>query len=162
MLNIEGGQTHMDKHPAVLYKTLVVGVMILFIGMGIQPAIAVDVSASISDDEDDCDICPSIEEIVNNKDVEKYQEILDKITTIQERNMEINPDKPWEPKMVICTVLLLSLAPLILSFMLIDKIFQEYDGSILANLLVLLSIIPTIILGALWQIDFSLIYLICS
>jgi hypothetical protein len=31
----------MDKHPVVLYKTLVVGVIILFIGVGVQPVFAV-------------------------------------------------------------------------------------------------------------------------
>ena len=31
----------MDKHPALLYKTLVVGVIVLFIGIGIQPAFAI-------------------------------------------------------------------------------------------------------------------------
>jgi parallel beta-helix repeat protein len=32
----------MDRNPAVLYKTLVVGVIILFIGLGVQPTIAID------------------------------------------------------------------------------------------------------------------------
>ena len=31
----------MDKHPAVLYKTLVVGVILLFLGIVIQPAIVI-------------------------------------------------------------------------------------------------------------------------
>jgi hypothetical protein len=32
----------MDKKPAVFYKTLVVGVIVLFIGIGVQPAFAND------------------------------------------------------------------------------------------------------------------------
>jgi len=32
----------MDKHPALLYKTLVVGVIILFCGISVQPCIAID------------------------------------------------------------------------------------------------------------------------
>ena len=30
----------MDRNPAVLYKGLVVGVIVLFIGLGVQPAFA--------------------------------------------------------------------------------------------------------------------------
>ena len=42
--NFEGGQTIMDKHPAVLYKTLVVGVIVLFVGVSIVPAITANIS----------------------------------------------------------------------------------------------------------------------
>lgn len=31
----------MDKHPAIMYKVLVVGVIVLFIGIGVQPSVAV-------------------------------------------------------------------------------------------------------------------------
>jgi len=48
--NFEGGQTIMDRNPAVLYKTLVVGLIVLFIGIGMQPAIA-DVSFESDDSE---------------------------------------------------------------------------------------------------------------
>jgi hypothetical protein len=40
MIIIEGGQENMGRNPAWLYKSLVVGVIVLFIGVGIQPAIA--------------------------------------------------------------------------------------------------------------------------
>ena len=48
----------MDKTP--VYRFLVVGVIVLFVGMGVQPAFAVDVSTSISDNEEECDVCPSV------------------------------------------------------------------------------------------------------
>ena len=44
----------MNKNP-VLYKSLVVGVIILFVGVGIQPAFAV--SPDTSESEDDCNLC---------------------------------------------------------------------------------------------------------
>jgi len=46
---------------SVIYKYLVVGVIVLFIGVGIQPAIANNVSISkASKSEEDCDICPKV------------------------------------------------------------------------------------------------------
>jgi hypothetical protein len=50
----------MEGKSAVLYKFLVVGVIVLFIGVGLQPGIAIDVSKSISDSEDDCNLCPRV------------------------------------------------------------------------------------------------------
>jgi hypothetical protein len=42
----------------ILYKYLVIGVIVLFIGVGIQPAFAKNVSIrKISDKEDDCSLC---------------------------------------------------------------------------------------------------------
>ena len=43
----------------ILYKSLVVGIVILFVGMWIQPVIAV--TPDTVDNEDDCDLCPSID-----------------------------------------------------------------------------------------------------
>jgi hypothetical protein len=45
----------MNKKP-VLYKTLIIGVIILFVGVGVQPAFAVDVS----NNEDECNLCPKV------------------------------------------------------------------------------------------------------
>ena len=48
----------MSKKP-VLYKYLVVGVIVLFIGVGIQPAFADNISLiKTSDSEEDCNLCP--------------------------------------------------------------------------------------------------------
>jgi hypothetical protein len=38
----------MNRKPAILYKTLVVGVIVLFVGIGVQSVIAVNVSTSFS------------------------------------------------------------------------------------------------------------------
>jgi hypothetical protein len=74
----------------IICKGLSFAVIILFFSVGIQPAIAVDLTSSISDDEDDCKICPSVEELVDSKDIEKYKEILDKIKSLKEENEELN------------------------------------------------------------------------
>jgi hypothetical protein len=91
----------MSKNP-VLYKTLVVGVIILFIGIGIQPAIAVTPNTS---DSNDCDICPSIEDLIDRKDVKKYQELLDKINSLKEENDGLNSDTILDYP-IICFILL--------------------------------------------------------
>ena len=55
MIIIEG-EENMSRNP-VLYNSLVVGVIVLFIGIGIQPAFAVTTDVS---DSDVCDICPKV------------------------------------------------------------------------------------------------------
>ena len=46
----------MDRNPAWLYKTLVVGVIVLFIGLGIKPAFAVDTDIESAYKSIDCSI----------------------------------------------------------------------------------------------------------
>jgi len=67
----------MNKMRDLLSKTLVVGIIVLFIGVGIQPAFAV--TPDISDSEDDCNLCAKkvskqhIDRIINLIDrIEKY------------------------------------------------------------------------------------------
>jgi hypothetical protein len=94
------------KGKPVMYKFLVVGVIVLFIGIGIQPAFAIELEQPFNDD---CEICPKkvskqhlilLEILLNkmekydnqlsvlsklNPEVEeKYQEILERITTLQD------------------------------------------------------------------------------
>jgi len=45
----------MEGKSALLYKTLVLGVIVLFVGMGVQPAFAV--TQDTSNGEDDCNLC---------------------------------------------------------------------------------------------------------
>jgi hypothetical protein len=45
----------MEGKSALLYKALVVGVIVLFVGMGVQPAFAV--TQDTSNGEDDCNLC---------------------------------------------------------------------------------------------------------
>jgi len=72
----------------MLYKTLVIGVIVLFVGITFQPAVAVDVSKSVSDNEEECNLCPSFEDVVDSEDVEKYKEIYERISTPEDMNME--------------------------------------------------------------------------
>jgi hypothetical protein len=109
----------MVKTP-VLYKSLVVGVIVLFIGVGVQPAFALNESASISDDEDDCNLCPKVskQHIVRIKDLidrldtlntklskvsklnpeieENYQEISDRISTLTEMKEKYLSNDEWD------------------------------------------------------------------
>ena len=84
----------MDRNPDLLYKTLVVGVIVLFIGVGIQPAFADVSNISKSESNENCDICPSIEDLVDNEDVKKYQKLLDKINSLKEEDEELNSNTP--------------------------------------------------------------------
>jgi hypothetical protein len=70
----------------MLYKTLVIGVMVIFIGIGVQPAFAV--TRDTTDSEDDCDLCPSIEDVVDSKEIEKYKEMSETISTLKDLKMD--------------------------------------------------------------------------
>ncbi|UCF49034.1 MAG: hypothetical protein JSU91_04610 [Thermoplasmatales archaeon] len=83
----------MDRNPAMLYKTLVVGVIVIFIGVGIQPAVAELSNISKSDSKDDCNLCPKkiskshiilIESLLNR--LEKYD---NKLSILFKNNPEI-------------------------------------------------------------------------
>ena len=102
----------------------VVGITILFLGISINPAVAVN--PINSDNEEDCSICPKISslhlvrlksfidrlEINDNKlsviskyhpkVKEKYQELSDRIRTLKEMNKEIKPEHPYP---IICSIL---------------------------------------------------------
>jgi len=91
-------------------KLLAVGVIVLFLGLAFQPTFAINLSKSISDDECECDICPKVSKqyfvrlksLINiidrynnplsvlsklNPEVdEKYQELSESISTLQDLN----------------------------------------------------------------------------
>jgi len=93
---------------------LVIGIMFLFVGIAFQPAIAF--TPNSFDSEDDCDICPKVnnqqitilksfiyrlERQINKLSVlyeqnpiikRKYQEISNEIATLKEMNVESNLD----------------------------------------------------------------------
>ena len=60
------------KGKPVLCKSLVVGVIILFVGIGIQPAFAV--TSNSTGNKDDCNLCPKI----NKQQIDKLITRLDK------------------------------------------------------------------------------------
>ena len=108
---------------------LVMVVILLFMGVAVQPAIAVNPIST--DNEEDCSICPKVSkqhlvrlrslinrvETLNNKlsvlsklypeVAEKYQELSDRITTIKEMNQDLNPN--WEYP-IICAILIILLS----------------------------------------------------
>ena len=105
---------------------LVVGVILLFIGISIQPVVAVNPISS--DNEEDCNICPKISKL---QVLEKYQKLFDKITTFTEMNKEVKPDYPYP---IICNILSLYVEfqfAKITAFKSITEILPDILGSIL-------------------------------
>ena len=82
----------MSKQRDLFYKTLVIGVIVLFIGLGIQPAFAVTLDTF--DFEDDCEICPKLskQHIVRIKSLldrlEKYDNELSVLSKLNPENEE--------------------------------------------------------------------------
>jgi hypothetical protein len=127
---------NMNRKHNVFYKTLVIGVIVLFIGIGIQPAIANNVSITkASESEDDCDICPTItnrnlarvksmvNKIENNdnslsllskqcpKIAVKYQEISNKIIN---SNKDLEHNIPLVSSLTICDIIALFMFPILM------------------------------------------------
>ena len=72
----------MDKKPIVLYKTLVVGIILLFIGVAVQPSVATVKPEEIEDEPKDY-LFQTLIDIANNPDVnnilEQYEDDLLKV-----------------------------------------------------------------------------------
>ena len=65
----------MDRNPALLYKTVVVGVILLFLGIGIQPAIAiVELKEEIIDVKPKDFLFQTIIDLINNPDINNLLE----------------------------------------------------------------------------------------
>ena len=110
----------------ILGKGLVVSVILLFIGVAVQPSIAINPVSS--DNEEDCDICPKVsnlhivrlKSLINrfekydnllsvlskhNPEFEKkYQVLSNRLSTLKELNKEI---KSYYPYPIICNILLI-------------------------------------------------------
>lgn len=85
---------------------LAIGITILFLGVGIQPAIAKDVSLSKpSDNGDDCDICPSINKINNLVDKKEYKKLANMIDKYFEMYSNSKLDTPKGNFRPICGIL---------------------------------------------------------
>ena len=101
----------MEKKPRLFYKMLVFGVIVLFIGIGIQPAFAV--TPDKSDNDDDCKLCPKVSNLhfVRLKNllnrVEKYDNILSVLSkhNSKEINKELKPNKPLNDYPITCNIL---------------------------------------------------------
>ena len=123
----------------MFYKTLIVGVIVLFIGVGIQPAFAV--TPNDSDSEDDCNLCPKVSNLhlVRLKNLlnrlekydnilsalskhypefeERYQELSDRLTAFIEMDMEYVSELSWNFP-VLCWLLYPLIIPLLMLLML--------------------------------------------
>jgi hypothetical protein len=128
-------------------NALVVGVILLFVGVAVQPSIAVNPISS--DNEEDCNICPKVSKthlvrlksLINRvetldkklsvvskhnpESTEKYQEISDRITTIKEMSKELITD--WK-------------YPIICSFLIISILFRIVKANFYLSLIELLLI----------------------
>ncbi len=117
-------------------KGLVVGIIVLFIGVGFQPAFANEVSITnkTSDVEEDCNCNPvsnlhliRLERMLNRLEIhtkilsifskynpefkEKYQEISNRISTLKETNNELKlGSSDWDYP-IICEILLIIITP---------------------------------------------------
>lgn len=110
-------------------KILVLGIIVLFIGVGIQPAIANNVSiTTASDSEEDCNLCPKVstsrfvrlKSLLNRLDtfgnrlsviskqnsiVEgKYQELIRRIIIFKEINLVLNQVKSPILSRILCGI----------------------------------------------------------
>jgi len=121
----------------IICKTLAVAVIILFFGLAIQPSVADAID--IIESEEQCDICPSVKDLVDSEEIEKYQELLDKINSYKERNKELDTDRGNQ---IICDILDILLLPMDILFELIYLLQDFYFISLFLASLVLIGIIP--------------------
>ena len=143
----------------MLSKGLAVGVILLFIGISIQPAIAVN-PISI-DSEEDCDICPSVSkkhmiglkslinrgETLNNKlsvvskhsseVTDKYQELSDRIITLKEMNKIFNSNNLFNffSGCLILTIIIGLYSVVFFSPLLLVPIFERTGLSFMSDLM---------------------------
>jgi len=135
---------------------LAVGVILLFIGVTVQPAIAVNPISS--DNEENCNICPKISKL---QLVEKYQELSDSITTFTEMNKKINPVTTREDNQTICKILWIVLGVFVGPLIILDKILTSFEGTKLWNILepifylfiTLLTVLSDIITDKIYKFD---------
>ena len=146
----------MVKTSSMVYKSLVVGVIVLFIGVGIQPAFAV--TPDTSDSDEDCNICPKVsnlrlvllERLVNRFETlisklsvvsklnpvidEKYKELSDAITTFKEMNKELQFERPLIIRRILCGIaLIICIVVVIIStFILVQPWFEEFWDKVIA------------------------------
>ena len=124
----------MEGKSAMLYKTLVVGVIVLFVGVGVQPAFAV--SQDVDDSEDYCELCPSFEKLIKNRDVEinpdyldiinSLKEMNDRITRLKELNNNFDFNFQWHYPFI-CTILLIIQIPVMI---MLAPLWYLYDNCV--------------------------------
>ena len=146
----------MIKTSNTIYKTLVFAIILLFIGVGIQPAIAI--TPKPSDIEDNCDLCPFINNKYNPKVEEKNQELSDKLAIIKEMNKKIDSFTPREDNQTICRILWIVLGVFVGPMIILDKILTSFEGSVLWNLLEPIFYLSITVLTYLSDVILNMIY----
>jgi hypothetical protein len=123
----------MVKTP-VLYKSLVVGVIVLFIGVGIQPAFAVTPDTS---DSDDCDICPAVSivsELVDEEDNQKLSDMINEFVDVYSNVKPKTLDDRIKPICVILLILFTINIPVWMTTILLYLFFNSLPFNILLSL----------------------------
>jgi hypothetical protein len=153
---------------------LVVAVVLLFVGISIKPAIAVNPIST--DTENDCSICPKVSKLqlvrlkslieklkINDNKLsvmskhhpqvaKRYQEVSDGITTLTDMNKELKPDRDY-PR--ICDIILILALPFIILWdEILSPIWEKIDeNSLIGRLMypfLLLLMVGGLSLGALF------------
>ena len=158
-------------------KALVIGVILLFLGVGFQPALANEISTNIvSDIEEDCLDCQPINrvellriklllirlEVFTNIVLSRFghipeieescQKISNRVTTFREMINELKHDLPWDENPIICTILASIIFPIWIVGGYFAILYEILEGK------PILQIIPYIITDFLDDILFSLGY----
>ena len=97
---------------------------LLFLGVGIQPAVA-KVEPK-TPNNDDCDICPSIEDLVDSKDVEKYKVLSDMNNEFSETFRNIRSIMLTKEIKPICAILFLILLQYEIRWTILFKILSLF------------------------------------
>jgi hypothetical protein len=163
----------MKRKQRVLYKFLIVGVIVIFIGVGVQPAVAVDVKNYISKNEKECDICPKVskshivlvDSLLNRMEKydtqlselskyypefeEKYKKLSDIISTLPDVENEDLKSTDWEFP-IICGILSVILET-IFSF-----VYHVYNNNFLKPIFIGIAIILQLFAMPLWIVGMSI------
>jgi len=145
----------------ILYKSLVIGIVVLFIGVGIQPAFANNVSISKkSDKENDCNLCAKKVNRLNyyNNQLsllyrqhpefkEKYKNLKEKILNYQVLDKDSFCDK--------LESIMNFFIPIMVSLESIGILLSDFGFKLIPYIFYGLSIIPAILFT-----PFSLLYFI--
>ena len=155
----------MEKKPTLLYKTLVFGVIVLFIGVGIQPAFAN--THDTYENEDDCELCakkvsksqltllknllnrlekyddqlPALSEL-NPEFKEKYQEAYNKLIIFKKLINEFKSDSSNSNNIFLCLPLLILFVSASLVLVFLNPIYWKFEYNLLINIILTIIQIP--------------------
>jgi hypothetical protein len=136
-------------------KTLVIGIILLFIGVSVSSAISVDNKPIVSlDESEECIECRElsnaelvkVKQLINRVEVyskllmvlsnynpeikDECEEISDKISTLDGLLVRLKPDSPLNNNFTICIILYMIVWVIVQIMLIFDKIATESDGLI--------------------------------